>query len=129
MLDRGITADLLEEKLMTLEQLAPEDRQLHGAVREAVRYLRAEKQEIACSESEVRDFAQALERGNEIACYLDRRGTPQITAVIVQSANDDWIAANDGVERLRLSLADYNKKWRIYRELPCAAQRTAQRWM
>lgn len=128
MLDRGITADLLEEKLMTLEQMIPEDTQLHGAMREAMRYLREEKREPACSEGEVRDFAHTLDRGTEVACYLETRGRPQISAVIAQNANDGGITVHDGVGRVYLPFAEYNRKWRIYREMPCAEQRTEQQW-
>ncbi len=128
MLDRGITADLLEEKLMTLEQLMPEDKQLHGAVREAIRELRGEKSSPACSEGEVRDFAHALERGSEVACYLELRKQPQISAVIVQRATETMIVVHDGVDRLGLMYEGYNHTWRMYRELPSAEQRTAWKW-
>ena len=74
MMDPGITADILEEKLLLIEHIIPDDVQLMAALREAIRQMRGKKTDIMITEEEVMDFQVAFSIGARIACYLERRG-------------------------------------------------------
>lgn len=128
MLDPGITADLLEEKLMRIEHKIPDDTQLHNAIREAIRHLRGEDDDIMLSADAVRSFSVAFSLGAEIACYLERRGYYKPEAVIVQNMSGTVIIIHNGVGRETFSVADYNRTWRLYAKYPDAQERQKHQW-
>ena len=128
MMDPGITADILEEKLLLIEHQFPDDAQLMSAIREAIRTLRGQKQDILISMEEVMDFQVAFSIGAEIACYLERRGYYRPEAVIVENASGSVLVIHDGTGRERYNLADYNRTWRLFSRYPDAQERHAHEW-
>ena len=128
MMDPGITADILEEKLLLIEHQFPDDAQLMGAIREAIRTLRGQKQDIMISEEELMDFQVAFSIGAEIACYLERRGYYRPEAVIVENASGSVLVIHDGAGRERYNIADYNRTWRLFSRYPDAQERHAHEW-
>lgn len=128
MLDPGIAADLLEEKLMLIEHKIPDDTQLHGAIREVIRYLRKGDEDLMYSMKAIRDFQVAFGIGAEIACYLERRGYYKPEAVIAQNMSGTVLVVHDGVGREAFNLADYNRTWRLYEQYPDAQERMRHKW-
>ena len=129
MMDPGITADILEEKLLLIEHSIPDDVQLMAALREAIRQMRGKKTDIMITEEEVMDFQVAFSIGARIACYLERRGYYKPEAVIVENASSTVLIIQDGVGRERFNIADYNKTWRLFSSFPDAMERHKHAWL
>ena len=129
MMDPGITADILEEKLLLIEHSIPDDVQLMAALREAIRQMRGRKTDIMITEEEVMDFQVAFSIGARIACYLERRGYYKPEAVIVENASSTVLIIQDGVGRERFNIADYNKTWRLFSRFPDAMERHKHAWL
>lgn len=130
MLDPGITADILEEKLLLVEKNIQDDGQLAGAIRDAIRHLRGKKEDdIMCTQEEIMDFQTAFSIGAQIACYLERRSYYKPEAVIVENASNSVLVIHDGVGRERFGMADYNRTWRLFHRYPDATERQKHAWL
>lgn len=128
MLDPRITADLLEEKLATVIHVMPDDDQLHGAMRDAIRHLRQDERNTMLTIEQIRDFKTAFSVGAEIACYMERRGYYKPEAVVVENMSETMLMIRDAVSRESLGLASYNLTWRLYSEYPSAHERQKHKW-
>ncbi|MBQ9342800.1 MAG: hypothetical protein IJT99_01250 [Clostridia bacterium] len=129
MLDPGITADILEEKLLLVEKNIQDDGQLADAIRDAIGHLRGKREDIMCSPEEIANFQVAFSIGAQIACYLERRSYYKPEAVIVENASNSVLVIHDGVGRERFNMADYNRTWRLFHRYPDAAERHKHAWL
>ena len=128
MLDRGLTADLLEERLMLVESQMPEDIVTPAAMRSAMRYLREDKQDLLYSRAEVEAFKGALETGAEIACYLEVKGYYKPMGCIVYAMHALTVFVVTSGETINLNLEDYNHKWRLWAQYPGGHERREKEW-
>lgn len=129
MIDRGMTANLLEERLMLVEERLPEEKTLPMAMRCAMRHLREGGGETLLSAEEVRAFRPVMAFGTGIACYLERKGYYKPEACIVTQINDQEIRVVDGTGmRLWLRLEDYGKIWRLWEQWPDGLERHGKAW-
>lgn len=128
MLDRGLTADLLEERLMLVESQMPGDTVTPAAMRSAMRHLREGKQDLMYSLEEVKAFRGALDTGAEIACYMETKGFYKPEACIVFSMHGDSCFVRTSSENITLGLEDYNRKWRLWAQYPGGHERREKEW-
>lgn len=128
MLDRGLTADLLEERLALVESQMPEDTVTPAAMRSAMRHLREDKQDLLYSLEEVKAFQGMLDTGAEIACYLEIKGYYKAQGCIVYRIGGGcaFVATTDG--RLVYMLEEYNRQWRLWAQYPGGHERREKEW-
>ena len=128
MLDPGMTAGLLEERLMRVEEEMPDDKLLPAAMRSAMRHLREADITILTKE-EVRAFAGILETGAEVACYMETYGYYRPEGCIVYAMRDPWVwVTTSNGEAKSLHMADYNRKWRLWEKYPGGTERHHNAW-
>ena len=129
MIDAGMTANLLEERLMLVEDKLPEEMVLPMAMRSAMRHLRERNGETLYTLEEVRSFRAAIEVGAEIACYLERKGYYRIEACIITRVHDNDIRITDSAGmHIWLKLEDYGKIWRLLAQWPDGLERHGKGW-
>lgn len=129
MLDRGITADLLEENLQHVEREMQENRILPMAMRSAMRQLREGAGDTLYSAEEAEAFAGAFGAGAEIACYLERRGYYKPEGCIAYALREGlmWISTSSGTAE-GLRMRDYGRSWRLWSQYPAGEERNRARW-
>lgn len=128
MLDRGMTAGLLEERLMLVEKEMPEDKLLPAAMRSAIRHMKEKEISLMYTAEEVAGFAGILKTGAEIACYLERKGYYKPEGCIVYAASPDTLFLSTSVGSESMALDRYNRDWRLWAQYPDGMERHKRAW-
>ena len=117
MIDRGLTADLLEALLEKTD--TGDDDMLPAVMRDAIHALREDAAQQPMTMDELRAAAGILDTVEDLACYLERRGYYKTEGVILYAIRGRvacMTASNR--EMLQLSLDSYGREWRLWRERP-----------
>jgi hypothetical protein len=131
MLDKGLTADLLEEYVARVESRDQKEMDaMPAAMRSAIRHLREAGESTIYSRSEVEDFAGELTCGMEIACYLETRDYYKVEGAIVYAVRGGFVRFDTrGGLVSNMPLEDYNRTWRLWEKRPNGAERFQTKWM
>ena len=129
MIDRGMTADLLEEHLEQIEKHMPGYQALPGAIRSAIRHLRADDTNKPYTRQEVEAFADTMKTGAVISCYMETKGyfKPEGCIVYAVQGYNVFVTESGGING-SYKLEEYGRTWRLWPEYPSGHARVASEW-
>lgn len=123
-------AELLEEKVLEVERMLPEDRTLHQTMREAAERLRqgAEARALPLLSREALEALPGVLTRMDVPMYLEQRGNPRLECAIVYAMHNDMVSVRMASgERRVLDMAFYGRSWQVWEHYPSGGERTQGR--